>query len=77
MKKNGQLHNKLSILRAEKKWTQQDLANKVGVSRQTIASIEANRYNPSLILAFEISAVFGKEIQEVFQYKLIEKGKEL
>lgn len=71
MKKTGQLHNNLIVLRAEKKWTQQDLANKVGVSRQTIASIEANRYNPSLILAFEISTVFDKEIQEVFQYKLL------
>ncbi|GEN35683.1 MULTISPECIES: helix-turn-helix transcriptional regulator [Aneurinibacillus] len=70
MQRNGQLYNKLNVLRAEKKWTQQDLAKKVGVSRQTIASIEANRYNPSLILAFEISAVFDKEIQEVFQYKL-------
>ncbi|RAK22063.1 transcriptional regulator [Anoxybacillus vitaminiphilus] len=73
MKRSGQLHNKLNVLRAEKKWTQQDLANKVGVSRQTIASIEANRYNPSLILAFEIAAAFDKEIQEVFQYKLIEE----
>lgn len=68
---NGQLHNRLNVLRAEKKWTQQDLADKVGVSRQTIASIEANRYNPSLILAFEISAVFGKEIQEVFKYQFL------
>lgn len=71
MKKTGQLYNNLIVLRAGKKWTQQDLANKVGVSRQTIASIEANRYNPSLILAFEISIVFDKEIQEVFQYKLL------
>ncbi|MGF9712484.1 helix-turn-helix transcriptional regulator [Paenibacillus naphthalenovorans] len=53
--------------------TQQDLAKKVGVSRQTIASIEANRYNPSLILAFEISFVFDKELQEVFQYELVEE----
>lgn len=71
MQKNGRLCNKLNVLRAEKKWTQQDLAKKVGVSRQTIASIEANRYNPSLILAFEISFVFDKELQEVFQYELV------
>jgi len=50
------------------------LADKVGVTRQTIASIEANRYNPSLILAFEIAAAFGKEIQEVFEYQLWDKG---
>jgi putative transcriptional regulator len=73
MLKKGQLHNKLHVLRAEKKWTQQDLAKKVGVSRQTIASIESNRYNPSLILAFEISAVFDKEIQDVFKYQFIEE----
>lgn len=70
MNKNGELLNNIPVLRAEKKWSQQELANQVGVSRQTIASIEANRYNPSLILAFEISFVFGKEIHEVFQYKL-------
>ncbi|GAA3401396.1 helix-turn-helix transcriptional regulator [Paenibacillus hodogayensis] len=70
MNKNGELINTIPVLRAEKKWSQQELANQVGVSRQTIASIEANRYNPSLILAFEIASVFGKEIHEVFQYKL-------
>lgn len=70
---NGILHNKLNVLRAEKKWSQQDLANKVGVSRQTIASIEANRYNPSLILAFEIAAVFDKEIQDVFEYQFMKE----
>ncbi|MFO7342399.1 MAG: transcriptional regulator [Caldibacillus debilis] len=74
MKRSGQLKNRISVLRAEKKWTQQDLADKVGVTRQTIASIEANRYNPSLILAFEIAAAFGKEIQEVFEYQLLDKG---
>ncbi|WP_186580258.1 helix-turn-helix transcriptional regulator [Aquibacillus kalidii] len=70
MNKNGELFNNIPVLRAEKKWSQQELANKVGVTRQTIASIEANRYNPSLILAFEIASAFGREIQEVFQYKL-------
>ncbi|WP_117170517.1 helix-turn-helix transcriptional regulator [Paraliobacillus sediminis] len=70
MKKNGQLYNRLHVLRAEKKWSQQELATRVGVTRQTIASIESNRFNPSLILAFEISASFDKEIFEVFQYKI-------
>lgn len=53
-----------------KKWSQQELADKVGVSRQTISSVEANRYSPSLVLAFEIAYSFGKDIQDVFQYKL-------
>lgn len=69
MNKNGELFNKIPVLRAEKKWSQQELAKQVGVTRQTIASIEANRYNPSLILAYEIAFAFEKEIQEVFEYK--------
>ncbi|MGE7024448.1 helix-turn-helix transcriptional regulator [Solibacillus cecembensis] len=69
MIKNGNLSNNLSVCRAELKMTQQELASKVDVSRQTIASIEANRYNPSLILAFEIAKVFDKEITEIFNYK--------
>lgn len=70
MNKNGELLNKISVLRAEMKWSQQELADRVGVSRQTISSVEANRYNPSLVLAFEIAYSFGKNIQDVFQYKL-------
>lgn len=62
------LSNKLSVCRAEKNWTQQELANRVEVSRQTIAALEKNKYNPSLILAFKIANVFGKTITEVFDY---------
>ena len=74
MKQSGILQNNLVVLRAEKRWSQTDLANKAGVSRQTIASIEANRYNPSLILAFEIAHILGKEFYEVFQYKIEGNG---
>ena len=74
MKQSGILQNNLVVLRAEKRWSQTDLANKAGVSRQTIASIEANRYNPSLILAFEIAHILGKEFHEVFQYKIEGNG---
>lgn len=63
------LTNKVVVCRAEKGWTQQELAELVDVSRQTIASIEKNKYNPSLILAFKISSVFGKSITDVFDYK--------
>lgn len=70
MNRNGEIFNKISVLRAEKKWSQQELADRVGVSRQTISSVEANRYNPSLVLAFEIAYSFGINIQDVFQYKL-------
>ncbi|MCC3374479.1 helix-turn-helix transcriptional regulator [Cohnella sp. REN36] len=68
MEINGELENKLHILRATRKWSQQEVADRLGVSRQTIASIEVNRYNPSLILAFKISRLFGVDVNEVFQY---------
>lgn len=73
MNQKGTLHNNLVVLRAEKRWSQTELAKRVGVSRQTIASIEANRYNPSLILAFEIAHVLGREFHEVFQYRVEEE----
>ncbi|HKI47284.1 MAG TPA: helix-turn-helix transcriptional regulator [Balneolales bacterium] len=50
--------------------TQQELAQKVGVTRQTIHSIEASKYSPSLELAFRISLVFNRPITEVFRYVL-------
>lgn len=49
--------------------TQQQLADKVGVTRQTIVAIEKGNYSPSLELAFRIARVFGKSIEEVFQYE--------
>jgi len=62
------LTNTIHVLRAERKWSQKELADRLGVSRQTIVSLEANRYNPSLMLAFRIAEEFGKNIHEVFQY---------
>ncbi len=49
--------------------TQQELADKVGVSRQTVNAIEGGKYYPSLEVAFKISHIFGKPLEEVFQYK--------
>lgn len=63
------LSNKLVVFRAEKGWTQEQLAIRVGVSRQTIATLEKNKYNPSLILAFKISNAFEKPLAEVFDYR--------
>lgn len=62
------LWNRLIVYRAEKGWTQQDLAERVGVSRQTIVAMEKNRYNPSLILAFKIAQVFEVSLTEIFGY---------
>lgn len=67
-KYNGVLHNRIAVLRAEKGWTQKEVADRLGVSRQTVISMEKNKYTPSLILAFELAELFGKNVNEVFQY---------
>ena len=76
IKSDGIIKNRLTILRAERGWSQKELAEKVGVSRQTIISLEGRRYSPSLILAFEIAYLFDKDINEVFQYEREGEGKE-
>lgn len=64
----GELKNKIAVLRAERGMTQKELAQKAGVSRQTIISIEKGRYTPSLTLAFIIANVFEVDINEAFQF---------
>jgi putative transcriptional regulator len=59
--------NTLKIQRAIKDLTQEALANKIGVSRQTINSIEKNRYVPSTVLALKISNIFDKSVNEIFE----------
>jgi putative transcriptional regulator len=61
------MKNILHVERAIKKMTQADLAGQVGVSRQTIHSIESNKYIPSTLLALKIARVFGKTVEEIFQ----------
>lgn len=60
------MKNKLRVLRAETKMSQSDLAEKVGVSRQTINAMEAGKYAPSTILALRLSAIFGVTVNEIF-----------
>jgi putative transcriptional regulator len=60
------VNNKLKRLRAERDWSQADLAEKLGVSRQTVNAIETGKYDPSLPLAFRIAKLFGKKIEEIF-----------
>jgi len=60
------MKNRLRVLRATKEWTQEELANKLGVSRQTVVAIEGDKYRPSLDLAFKIADVFKVKIEEVF-----------
>jgi len=60
------MKNRLRVLRAERGWTQGDLADRLGVSRQTIYAIENERFDPSLPLAFAIAELFGQRIEEIF-----------
>ncbi|MBC7897035.1 MAG: helix-turn-helix transcriptional regulator [Cytophagaceae bacterium] len=60
------MKNKLRMLRAERGWSQAELAERLGVSRQTVNSIETERYEPSLSLAFRISRLFSKRVEELF-----------
>ena len=59
--------NRLRLLRAERGWSQADLATQLGVSRQTVNAIETGRYDPSLPLAFAIARLFGGTIEQIFQ----------
>ncbi len=61
------MKNTLKVQRAIKDLTQEALANKIGVSRQTINSIEKNRYVPSTVLALKISEIFDKSVNEIFE----------
>ncbi|MEO3947182.1 helix-turn-helix transcriptional regulator [Gorillibacterium sp. CAU 1737] len=63
------IENRIKILRAEQNWTQADLAELLGVSRQAIISIEKYKYTPSLELAFKIAKAFNVSINEVFMLK--------
>ena len=60
------MRNRLKVLRAERDWTQADLAARLEVSRQTVNAIETGKHDPSLPLAFRIAALFGQRIEELF-----------
>ncbi len=67
------MENRLSFLRSQKGWTQQELADLVEVSRQTIISLENGRYNPSILLAFRLAHLFNTSIEEIFIYSEMEQ----
>jgi putative transcriptional regulator len=60
------VNNRLKVLRAERNWSQQDLADRLGVSRQSVNAIEKGRYDPSLPLAFSIADLFELPIEAIF-----------
>lgn len=61
------MKNRLKVLRAERDWTQGDLAEKLEISRQSVNAIETGKYDPSLPLAFRIADLFEMKIEEIFQ----------
>ena len=60
------MKNRLRVLRAEREWSQAELAERLGVSRQTVNAIETGKYDPSLPLAFSIARLFALRIEDVF-----------
>ena len=61
------MKNKLKVLRAERDWSQANLAEELGVSRQTVNAIETGKYDPSLPLAFKVARLFERTIEDVFE----------
>ena len=61
------MKNRLKVLRAERDWTQAQLANELAVSRQTVNAIEKGKFDPSLPLAFRAARLFGLKIEDIFQ----------
>ena len=63
------MKNRLRVLRAERGWSQLELADRLEVSRQTVNALENDRYDPSLPLAFRIARLFDRPIEDVFEYE--------
>ena len=61
------MKNRLKVLRAERNWSQADLAERLDVSRQSVNAIETGKYDPSLPLAFKIAKLFGMSIETIFE----------
>lgn len=70
------MKNRLKVLRAERDWSQADLAVRLDVSRQAVNAIETGKYDPSLPLAFKIGRLFGCTIEEIFDDEFVGGGHE-
>jgi putative transcriptional regulator len=68
------MQNNLEKMRNERGWTQQELGDRVEVSRQTIISLESGRYNPSILLAFKLARLFETTIEKLFIYECEEEN---
>ena len=60
------MRNRLKVLRAERDWSQTDLGDRVGVSRQAVTAIETGKFDPSLPLALKIARLFGQRVEDIF-----------
>jgi len=70
------MKNRLKVLRAERDWTQAQLADALEVSRQTVNAIETGKFDPSLPLVFKMSRLFGLAIEDIFQDEELARDKE-
>lgn len=70
------MKNRLRVLRAERAWSQGDLAKALEVSRQSVNAIETGKFDPSLPLAFRLARVFGKRIEEIFEEEDVQPSSE-
>ncbi|MEO8348866.1 MAG: helix-turn-helix transcriptional regulator [Acidobacteriota bacterium] len=70
------MKNSLKVLRAERDWSQADLAERLGVSRQTVNALETGKYDPSLPLAFKIAHLFDRLIEDIFDPEEIASSEE-
>lgn len=69
---NRRLTNRMRVARAERDWSQGDLAKRAGVTRQTVSSIETGQYVPSALLAFVLAEQLGKRVDELFYLEVTE-----
>ena len=67
------MKSRLKVLRAERGWSQADLAERLGVSRQAVNALETGRHDPSLGLAFRIGALFDQKVEEIFENPHVSK----
>jgi len=67
------LKNQLRVLRAERAWSQAELADRIGVSRQAINAVETGKFDPSLPLAMRLAKLFGKKVEEIFTLDELER----
>ena len=67
------MKNRIRVLRAEHEWSQAEVADRLGIARQTVNALETGKYAPSLPLAFKISRLFGKAVDEIFDPNSLEE----